>query len=638
MVLIAKGRDREAWALWALVAVVLLATGAASGGYYPEAWGWATIACAWAAGLAVILTRRIVVSRPAILATGSMFGFAAWSLVSLAWSPDQATGVQDVQRDLLYATAMAAAVLLNAPAAAARISAAVLAASAGITLYGLAAWLAPDRLGLTSDPHSPGRLSAPIGYWNAEGALAAIAIVLALATAASTRPRLARALAAGLLPMLAAALYLTLSRGAIVAAAVGVAVWLACAPRRTRAAALALALAPAPVAAAALAHGASALSGPAYGPRSAAAGHRLGLELLALGIVAAVVWPVVMRLEPRIPEPRWAPLRWGRRVLVAAVLALVAAVVLAGGPGGAGRVVARGFTGAPPARDAGSGRVMSVSSNGRVGLWDAAWHDFTGAPVAGIGAGGFESSWLRVRHADQSASRWAHSLPLETLAETGALGLVLLAVAIGTPLVAGLRAGRSEAGAGAIAVVAVFAVHSAADWDWQVPTVTLAAIWCATSLLPARPDGVPLPARRVRPVLVAVAAAIVVAAAVGLAGAQQLAAAQHAAAASRPRAAIESARRAADLEPWSYLPWMTIGQSDAALGRVRAARAAYGVAVARGPDRWDAWLALASVTSGARRAGAVAHVAALDPAAWQLRAFCRANPGAGCPPAGVLSG
>ena len=78
------------------------------------------------------------------------------------------------------------------------------------------------------------RLSFPLGYWNAFGALAAVGAVLALGLAADVRaPAHVRGLCAAAVPLLAVALHLSLSRGAWLALACGVAALLVLAPRRT---------------------------------------------------------------------------------------------------------------------------------------------------------------------------------------------------------------------------------------------------------------------------------------------------------------------------------------------------------------------------------------------------------------------
>lgn len=613
----------------AFIAIVWM--GLVAGGYFPPAWSWASLAFGWVAVLALILRAQVSVSRTSLVFVGGLAGFTAWSLVSLMWTTDTTVGVQDVQRDLVYATAAALAAVCSSLHAPQRIYAGVCAGTAVVALYGLATWLAPDRLGLATDPHSPGRLYAPLGYWNAEGIEATLAILLAAGLVAGQRGRGARAVSAAALPPLCTALYFTLSRGAILALGVGLVVWVLAEPRRVRLVALAAALAPFCGIAVLLAHRARTLSGARYDLHSAHAGHVLALELGVIALAAGASAWYLVGLNLRVPEVR---LPRGRQTLAAVgavLLAGLVALALAGVLGSAVRAGYHAFAGPAPAPSTGSGRVLSLSSNGRLDMWKSAWHDFTSDPFAGVGAGSFEQHWLAHRGPGGSASRWANSLYLESLGETGVAGLALLALAFLAPLLAGLRTRREPLAAPALAALAAYLVHAGSDWDWQVPAVTLAAVWCASSLLSTA--GGRMIVLRNGPRLwaaVATGIAVCVVATYGLAGAIALSDAQAAAHAGQPRAAIARARNAATLEPWSYLPWMVIGQSRQALGDRAPAAAAYATATRRGPNRWDAWLALAASSTGEARANALRRAVALNPAAWQIRTFCKSSPGPGC--------
>src|SRR6185436_5828970 len=94
-----------------------------------------------------------------------------------------------------------------------------------------------------------GRLAAPLGYWNAMGAVAAIGLVLSAGLAGDpTRAPRTRALAAAATPLLGAGLILSFSRGGILAAVAGLAVTLLARPTATQARALGIAVAAAALA------------------------------------------------------------------------------------------------------------------------------------------------------------------------------------------------------------------------------------------------------------------------------------------------------------------------------------------------------------------------------------------------------
>src|SRR5919199_248801 len=103
--------------------------------------------------------------------------------------------------------------------------------------------------------------------------------------------------------------------------------------------------------------------------------------------------------------------------------------------------------------------------------WHVAWHEVELNPVLGSGAGTFERYWLLYRPVG-SFARDAHSLYLETLAELGPIGLVLLLAALALPLLV-LRGRRDPLLATAAAGYAAYLVHTGVDWDWELPAVTL---------------------------------------------------------------------------------------------------------------------------------------------------------------------
>jgi O-antigen ligase len=113
-----------------------------------------------------------------------------------------------------------------------------------------------------------------------------------------------------------------------------------------------------------------------------------------------------------------------------------------------------------------------------------AWHVFKQEPIRGAGAGGWAVAWLRLRTINEGAQD-AHSLPLQTAAELGLVGVVLLAGFFGGVAVAARRAHRLVPGlaAGPIAGVVVYVAHAPLDWDWEMPAVTLVALILAGSLL-----------------------------------------------------------------------------------------------------------------------------------------------------------
>jgi hypothetical protein len=124
-----------------------------------------------------------------------------------------------------------------------------------------------------------------------------------------------------------------------------------------------------------------------------------------------------------------------------------------------------------------------VQSN-RYAYWKVALRSFADHPLTGVGSGGFQAEWLRERPFPEPV-RDAHSLYLETPAELGLVGLALLALLIGSVAVTARAAGPAAA-------LAAWALHAGADWDWELPALTLVAIVLAGLVLTS-------PARRAAP-------------------------------------------------------------------------------------------------------------------------------------------
>jgi O-antigen ligase len=113
--------------------------------------------------------------------------------------------------------------------------------------------------------------------------------------------------------------------------------------------------------------------------------------------------------------------------------------------------------------------------------WHVAWREFTENRILGSGAGTFDEFWLDWRTVD-SYARDAHNLYLETLAELGIPGLLLLLSALLPPLFV-LRRGRDPLRATAAAGYVAYLIHTGVDWDWELPATTIAGLLCGAALL-----------------------------------------------------------------------------------------------------------------------------------------------------------
>ena len=589
---------------------------AAQGGYFPGAWGWASVPLLWAAAVAVIVRSRLRFSRAEGVFLVGLVAMAGWTALSVVWSVSPADSVLEVERTLVYVGACAAVLTIARARSARTVLAALLAAIAVVSSFGLATRLAPDHIGVY-DGTGIYRLAEPIGYWNGLALFAAMGALLALGFAARARSIAVRALCGAVLVVLVATVYFTFGRAAWIALAVGLLVAVAVDPHRIQLLATSLALAPAAAAAVFLASRETALTHPGS-PLALAAhdGHRLGLALVALAAANAAVAAALGIAETRVPvDPRVAH-AFGFVVMLAALAATLGALARAGGPAHVATRTYRSFTAPlPPASDNLNRRLLSFSGNGRAQMWRLAWDDATAHPLLGAGAGTYERYFLAHQPANVSRVRNAHSLYMETLAELGPVGLGLVSVLLLMPLAA-LRGARTHplvpAAAGAYVT---YLVHTGVDWDWELPAVTLAGLLCgAAILLNGRAAGKPftLPGRA----RVALAAGAVVAAffaLVGLIGNTALGRSDTARAAGNLAAAATDARTARLVMPWSPAPWQALGQAQLAADLVPDARASFRKAISIDPGDWELWYDLAGATTGTARTRALDEVLALYP-------------------------
>ncbi len=461
----------------------------ATGGYFDRPRLWAGL-LAW---LIVALAAACspdprLGGRSLQLAIGALALLAVWTMVAVSWAPVAGTAYAAAQRLVLYVGVLLGATLLLRQEKLQLAAAPILAAGALIVMgYGLSERMLPGLLHFARSTSAEGRLEQPLTYWNAMGELAAIGLVLAVAVAGDPRRAgwLRRAGAAATAP-LGLGLYLTFSRGALFACAAGMISLVVVARERAVLWSLLLGLAAGILAALSAApfRGVTALTG------SLSTREHQGLvtlaAVLAIMVASAVVQGHLTRREPSgwLALPRRAP--WLALGLVCAGLALA---VVAGAKEGSGGRLAGGAT-----------RLTTLQSD-RYDYWRVALHEFQREPLRGAGPGGWAVAWLRERPYAVGALD-AHSLPLQTAAELGIVGLALLGAFFWGVAAAGraaVRLARARAAAPLAGCVA-YVAHAPLDWDWEMPAVTLLALVLAGLLLaqsaplssPQRPGGEPV--------------------------------------------------------------------------------------------------------------------------------------------------
>jgi O-Antigen ligase len=609
-----------------LVAVAYAALAYGNGGYSSELIAAVTVAIWWV--VIIALATRVwpgrVIPRSAIAAGASLAALGGFTALSMIWANSAGLAFTEVVRVAGYLGLFVLIViasgrtgprpwLIGVALGILAVVAGSLASRFDPSLFGGA-----DRDIFAFIPFAHGRLSYPVGYWNGLGAILAIGLVLFGWLAAEAPTRLGRAGATAAMPAFGLAMYLTSSRGGVAAAVVGIVALLVLSRGWVQQL------------------GSYVLGGIGSGVLAVIASRQddftnaltthlayvQGREMLLATVVCVVVVGGLRYLvDGRLGRLELSPrvVRWGVAVVVVAgLIALVASDPI-------DRI--RDFSnsndvGSSPSL--GGQHFVASSGTGRYQFWGEAVDAFASKPVWGVGAGNYQLWWnahprLNVPTLD------AHSLYLQTLAELGIVGFLLLLGFVGAVLVGGGRrtlAARSgsrwgDALAAAFALFLAGLASAALDWTWQLPATFAPAVLAAALLTgPAttpeqvadRGTAARKAARRWVPGRVlgggqyglGIATLICAWAAIWVAGDQLIATIQlsnsHSAVDRGDlSAAVQDARDAAAIQPWSSEPQVQLALVQREAGDLEAAEVAANKAIARAPGDWRSWLVAAEV-------------------------------------------
>jgi O-Antigen ligase len=567
-----------------LVAAGMLTAALAEGLFQPTGYAAASIVI-WAAVIAGLLGRALPsapIGRPAAAAGICLAGAAALAIASVGWADDQGTAFEEAVRVSFYTGLFALAACTASRVGIREWLGGMTAGLAAVAVLALLAYLQPGLLTEAGNeiPNAAGRLSYPLGYWNAMAALFAVSAVLLAHGGVEGPTRMHRTAATALIPVALVGIWLAQSRGGAVAVAVGLLILLAGSPDRPR---LALSLTIGIAAGAVVIGAGEGMNDLRNGLGDAAMradGDRM--SALVVGVVVltgGVAWALDGR-RVKLDMPRSA-----RLVVVGAVgLALVAGAIAVDPV-----ERFREFKQPPDSTSGTAAAAADISSNGRWQFWGAAVDAFESEPVAGVGAGGYEEYWAR--HASVPLFvRNPHSLPLQQAAELGSVGILLLlgfVCAIAVAAWARLRAGREGDGGVLIAVIGAAAIGAAVDWTWEIPAAFAPAVICAgllaaSALRPRlRRDSYWLGAATVAAAWGAmVAGALVVLAEV------ELEQSRDAAAADRIGEGIHRAEQARTVMPWSAEPYTQLALLEERRGDIQAALRNLDEAQSRDSEDW----------------------------------------------------
>jgi O-antigen ligase len=584
-----------------------------SGGYFAGAPAIVAVV------LGVALMLRVVLAGhpfegfgPALICGTVGLGlYALWTLLSALWSHAPAQAMIEFDRALMYWLAL---VLFGSFGwSRERLLWAVRLLAVGmfaVALLGLVTRVLPElhSIGTTLENS---RLSYPLSYWNAVGIFTAVAIVitLGLATRREEHP-VSKALAAAAIPILVATLYFTFSRGAVLALALGVPVFVICSARRELIP-TALAIAPPAVVAVLLCLGTGDLSTGHYAnPTAISEGRTLAWELAGLAAAAAALRTLLIPLDRRLDRIEISPRSRRRGWMAAAALAVVVLVV-AGVAVDAPTKISHGwndFTETKSAKDPRElqDRFTTLNNNGRVVQWELSWENFKRHPLLGSGAGTYGQVWAKEGNGQFRIVN-AHSIYFETMSNLGLPGLIFLLVGLFSILLGlalRIRGPDRIIYAALFSATLTWAVHAGYDWDWEMPATTFFIFSVGAMAIAAhRGAGAtwapPVPGRIVRLALGIGCLALVVTPALVAISQGFLNSAVRGLQAGDCSAASHDALDSINVLSARPEPYQVLGFCDSRAGENELAIQLLQTAVDRDPDEWESYYGLALVQAAA---------------------------------------
>jgi hypothetical protein len=550
-------------------------------------------------------------ARIALLALTAL---AAWTLISILWTPTRAAAVGYSERAFAYA-----AVLFVAMWATRMLGPNMWAAVAPIALAGAVVGVATTiAIGTRTDVtwllHEDGTLRFPIGYRNANAAFFLIAMWALIGLAGAGRGRwAARALGLAAATVVVDLVILSQSRGSIPAFLIAFLVYLAVSRRRLRATAfVVLAILPAAPALPAM------LDVYRYGkadPGIVGPLHHAALAVTLSGLLSLVVGAIALGLvEPRlrIGAARVRALSWGTGIAAAAVIVIGAGVYL-GGHGGPitflnQKIEQFDAVGYPNLQGQGVRFGVNVGSN-RHDFWRVSADEGLAHPLLGGGAGSFQFAYLLHKRSDENP-RDPHSIEALAFGELGFPGLALLVLFVVGGCLAVWRSRRRGPPGTAVLVAAGAAgatqwfVHTSYDWFWQYPAIAVAGVFmlgvaCAPGLEKAE-EGLPRPVRWTA----ALWAVVLALAAVPLFLSDAYTKSGEGKASSDAAGAVADDKRAAELNPFTDQPLIEKAVVEAGVGDDSLALQTLHEASGRVPDDYVPYYLLGEVLAESKPAAA----------------------------------
>jgi O-antigen ligase len=516
--------------------------------------------------------------RPLYLAGGLIVCLSLLCAISSLWSGSVESSVIEADRLLVYLGFFLATFLIaQTNERRQRFAEGLAIGVAIVALLGLGSRLLPHVLNVADSIGAGPRLRYPLGYWNANGAISGIGVALLLWMSRRAAWTALRWLSVAAIPAVLLTLYFTYSRGGLLSLVVACGCLIALSRDRLWLLATLAAggLGAVPAVLSVQAHN-SLADNTVANQATVDQGVTVLLILLAgIALTLLLFWALraeearERRLTGRALAASRNPAVLKRVAMAGAVIA-IAAVAAVGG-----RAWHQFSSSDIQLPQDPKQHFADVRGTGRHDFWRVALDDFDEHPLLGSGAGTYPFSWYRHRSIAISVHD-AHSLYLESFAELGLVGGLLVLGLIGTLLWTGFAAWRAaadperERNAVLFATMLAFAVGAAFDWFWEIPGIgavfflaagVTVATRCAQIVADPRRDGAAGESRRfglaVAGVVLAWVAAIAL---VGpLLGQRELDSSRSAAASGDLASAVDHADTAHSIEPWAASPFVQLG-------------------------------------------------------------------------------
>jgi hypothetical protein len=551
--------------------------------------------------------------RRAWIAAGLLTGFFAWTWLAKGWSQSEEQTLAETARVATYLGVLVLGLCLMTRVGTRALVFGLASAIALVSGLAVLSRLVPSWF--PNDPtailYATSRLRYPFDYSDGVGEFAALGLPLLLYTATSARTVVGRGLGAASLPIVVLCVGMTVSRGGVLAAAVGVILFFALVPNRLPKLLTASVVAAACVIElAALVHRRGLYEGLGIAP----VGQRHSMLAVALlaAVGAGLVQAGVTLASRRLRRPRWLSFspRGARGVGYIVVTAVVVAIAIFVATGTAHHLWNQFKLPNPPKAAGTYSRLLSVAGSHRYQYWQVAIDAFKTSKLKGIGPGTFQFYWTQHQTLGEFV-RNAHSLWIETLAEAGIIGLLLIVGFFGFALIAGgIRSVRLPLElrlpvATAVSGVAAFCAAAAFDWVWQIGVIpVIAVLLVAVAIGPVhhRARRSSAPWWRLDSTRIALAAGALLALwaiIVPLSSTIAVRSSQSAARAGRFKAALADAATAQRIEPGAASPRLQRALLLEQLGDVRGASDAISQAADREPTNWQIWLVASRIATEA---------------------------------------